>query len=52
MTPSRYNWDRSHPGLNQLKCAIQPQRESVLGHRGYQSLNSFDDVVQFRGERN
>jgi hypothetical protein len=47
MTSSRYHWDRSHPGLSELKRAIQPERERVLGHRVYRTLNSLDDVVQF-----
>jgi hypothetical protein len=47
MTSSRYHWDRSHPGLSELKCAIQPERERVLGHRVYRTLNSLDDVVRF-----
>ena len=47
MTPSRYHWDRSHPGLNELQRAIQPEREKVVGHRVYQALNSLDDVAVF-----
>ena len=47
MTSSRYHWDRSHPGLSELARAIQPERESVLGHCVYRTLNSLDDVVQF-----
>lgn len=47
MTSSRYRWDHSHPGLNELKRVIQPERDSVLGHAVYQSLNSIGDVVQF-----
>jgi hypothetical protein len=47
MTSDRYHWDRSHPGLNELKRAIQPERDRVLGHRVYRNLNSLDGVAQF-----
>jgi len=47
MTPSRYHWDRSHPGLNELQRTIQPERDKVVGHRVYRTLNSLGDVVVF-----
>jgi Protein of unknown function (DUF3050) len=47
MTSARYHWDRSHPGLHELKSAIEPEREKVVGHRVYRTLNSLDDVVVF-----
>jgi Protein of unknown function (DUF3050) len=46
-TPSRYHWDRSHPGLSDLQHAIQPEREKVVGHRVYRTLSSLDDVMTF-----
>jgi hypothetical protein len=47
MTSSRYHWDRSHPGLNELQRAIAPERDKVVGHHVYRSLNSLDDVITF-----
>jgi hypothetical protein len=47
MTSSRYHWDRSHPGLNELQRAIKPERDKVVGHRVYRALDSIDDVVAF-----
>ena len=47
MTSARYHWDRSHPGLQELKSAIEPEREKVVGHRIYRTLNTLDDVVVF-----
>lgn len=46
-TPSRYRWDRSHPGLSELQRAIGPEREKVVGHRVYRALGRLDDVVTF-----
>jgi hypothetical protein len=48
-TTSRYHWDRSHPGLNELQRAIKPERDKVLGHRVYRTLNSIEDVAAFMG---
>ena len=47
MTSSRYHWDRTHPGLNELQRAIQPEREKVVAHRVYRTLNSIGDVNVF-----
>jgi hypothetical protein len=47
MTSSRYHWDRSHAGLNELQRAIGPERDKVVGHRVYRTLNSLDDVITF-----
>ena len=47
MTSPRYHWNRSHPALNELQGAIQAEREKVLSHRVYQTLDSIDDVAIF-----
>ena len=46
-TSSRYHWDRSHPGLNELQRTIQAERDKVVGHRVYRTLNSIEDVAAF-----
>jgi hypothetical protein len=47
MTPSRYRWDRDHPGLSELRRAIEPERQKVLGHPMYWALNSLRDTQVF-----
>jgi hypothetical protein len=47
MTNSRYRWDRDHPGLTELRRAIEPERQKVLGHPVYWALNSLSDVQVF-----
>jgi hypothetical protein len=47
MTSDRYHWNRSHPALNELQAAIAPEREKVLSHRVYRTLNSIGDVCVF-----
>jgi len=49
MESSRYHWDRSHPGLQELQRSIAPVREKVVAHRMYRTLDSLDDVVSFMG---
>jgi hypothetical protein len=47
MTSDRYHWNRSHPALNELQGAIAAERDKVLSHRVYRSLNSIGDVCAF-----
>jgi len=47
MTSDRYHWNRSHPALNELQGAIAPEREKVLSHRVYRTLNTIDDIAIF-----
>jgi hypothetical protein len=43
----RYRWDRDHPGLNELRRAIEPERQKVLGHPMYSALKSLRDTQVF-----
>jgi hypothetical protein len=47
MSASRYNWDRTHPGLVRLNEEIEPRRKEVLAHGLYQSLEQLGDVTTF-----
>jgi hypothetical protein len=40
-------FDHSHPGLDELKRAIEPERHRVIAHRMYRSLGNLDDVITF-----
>jgi len=47
MTPSRYNWDRSHPGLTRLQREIEAVRTTVVSHPMYRNINEPGDVAVF-----
>ncbi len=47
MSSDRYHWNRHHPALNELQSAIAPEREKVLDHRVYRTLDSIGDVAAF-----
>ena len=49
MANSRYQWDRTHPGLVSLQQAIEPVRREVVTHPIYQELNSLERVRTFLG---
>jgi Protein of unknown function (DUF3050) len=49
MTNSRYQWNRSHPGLAGLQQAIEPVRRQVVAHPIYGELNSIERVQTFLG---
>jgi hypothetical protein len=44
---SRYQWGKDHPGIDNLKTAIEPTRRKVVTHPLYQRLNTLDAVVTF-----
>ena len=44
---SRYDWDQSHPAIEKLKEAVEPNRQKVIGHPVYHRLNTMDAVVTF-----
>ncbi len=44
---SRYQWDGSHPRIEQLKRDIAATREQVVGHPLYANLDSFPAIVTF-----
>ena len=48
MSTDRYHWDRQHPGLAALQQAIEPARQTVLGHPMYGRLNSLEAVRTFQ----
>ena len=48
MAVSRYQWDRTHPGLVSLQQAIEPQRRRVVEHPIYRSIDSLDRVRTFQ----
>jgi Protein of unknown function (DUF3050) len=47
MSNSRYQWNRSHPGLTGLQQAIEPVRQQVVTHAIYGELNSMERVRTF-----
>ncbi|WP_037603672.1 DUF3050 domain-containing protein [Streptacidiphilus rugosus] len=48
MSSDRYHWDRSHPGLTDLRESIEPVRREVVEHRIYRELNSLERVRVFQ----
>jgi hypothetical protein len=44
---SRYEWDGTNPGIENLKGAIEPSRQKVLSHAIYHQLTTVDAVVMF-----
>lgn len=48
MAVSRYQWDRTHPGLVSLQQAIEPQRRRVVEHPIYRSINTLGRVQAFQ----
>jgi hypothetical protein len=46
-SPSRYQFDHSHPGLTALEKTITSLRKDVVGHPIYKNLEGLDDVVVF-----
>jgi hypothetical protein len=47
MSASRYQWDRTNPGLSVLQDAVREQRDEVVNHRIYGELDSFARVRTF-----
>src|SRR5215470_2659311 len=47
MTPSRYKWDRGHPGLTRLQREIGPARAAVVSHPMYHNITKPGDVAVF-----
>ena len=48
MSVSRYQWDRTHPGLVSLQQAIEPQRRRVVEHPMYRSISTLEHVRTFQ----
>ncbi len=48
MAVSRYQWDRTHPGLASLQQAIEPQRRRVVEHPMYRSIGTLEHVRTFQ----
>lgn len=48
MSTSRYNWNRTHPGLVSLQEAIEPVRHQVVSHPMYQQISSLENVRTFQ----
>jgi hypothetical protein len=44
---SRYEWDQTHPGINQLEAAVAATRASVITHEIYARLDSHPAIVTF-----
>ena len=49
MSSSRYQWDRTHPGLTSLQQSIDSVRREVVEHGIYAELNSLGRVQTFLG---
>jgi hypothetical protein len=47
MANSRYQWDRTHPGLVSLQQSIEPVRREVVTHPIYRELDSLERVRTF-----
>lgn len=47
MASSRYHWDESHPGLNDLQSAIEQERNKIVAHPVYHALNTLHDAAVF-----
>jgi hypothetical protein len=48
VSASRYNWNRTHPGLVSLQTAIEPIRRRVVTHAIYGEMNRRDRVRTFQ----
>ncbi|MEV6107804.1 DUF3050 domain-containing protein [Streptomyces sp. NPDC051940] len=48
MSTSRYNWNRTHPGLVSLQHAIEPVRRQVVTHPVYRALDDLPRVRTFQ----
>ncbi|HEU5332523.1 MAG TPA: DUF3050 domain-containing protein [Actinocrinis sp.] len=48
MTGSRYQWNRTHPGLVRLQRAVEPVRRRVVTHGVYRELDSLERVRAFQ----
>lgn len=48
MANSRYQWDRTHPGLVSLQQAIDPARRRVVEHPMYRAINTLPRVRTFQ----
>jgi hypothetical protein len=44
---SRYDWGRTHPGIERLEKAIGAARDRVVSHPLYANLDSHDAIVTF-----
>jgi len=44
---SRYDWDATHPGIEQLKARITPARDRVVTHALYGALDSHEAITTF-----
>jgi Protein of unknown function (DUF3050) len=43
----RYDWGETHPAIDQLKKAVEPTRQRVIGHPIYRELGTKDALVLF-----
>ncbi|HEU5469115.1 MAG TPA: DUF3050 domain-containing protein [Actinophytocola sp.] len=44
---SRYDWGKTHPGIERLERAVTPARERVVTHPLYANLDNHDAIVTF-----
>lgn len=44
---SRYDWGRTHPGIERLERAVAERRETVVNHPLYANLDTHDALVTF-----
>lgn len=47
MASSRYHWDDSHPGLNELQRAVRHEHDRIVSHPVYRALNTLADATVF-----
>ncbi len=44
---SRYDWGKTHPGIERLEQAVTPARDKVVNHPMYAKLDSHEAIVVF-----
>src|SRR5689334_20045927 len=44
---TRYNWNVADSGVERLKAAVAPARQSVVGHEIYHALTDLESVRTF-----
>ena len=44
---SRYDWGKTHPGIERLEAAVREARENVTSHPIYQSLDTIEAINVF-----
>ncbi len=48
---SRYDWGRTHPGIERLERAVTDRRDVVVKHPLYANLDTHEALVTFMGRQ-